>query len=91
MNNGLLPRCWYLAATALGFLAFACIQRPGAESLIPNGGFEQGLQGWSPIWTRDPNVGSVSIDESTRHSGQASAQIKHPNVGVQISPDAPYI
>jgi len=77
MNNGLLPRCWYLAATALGFLVFACLQSPGAESLIPNGGFEQGLQGWSPVWTRDPNVGSVSIDKSTRHSGQASAQIKH--------------
>ncbi|MGC8834033.1 MAG: carbohydrate binding domain-containing protein, partial [Armatimonadota bacterium] len=77
MNNKFQPRCLCLVAAALGVLVFVCLQSSGAGPLITNGGFEQGLQGWSPIWTRDPNVGSVSIDREVYHSGRASARIMH--------------
>jgi len=48
-----------------------------AAPLIDNPGFEQGLSGWSPLWTREAGAGTVSLDVQEKHGGQASARIDH--------------
>jgi len=39
---------------------------------IQNGGFEEGLKGWKPLWTREDNVGKASIDDKIYKNGQKS-------------------
>ena len=46
------------------------------ENLLVNGDFEQGLTGWSPLWSRTPS-GSVALDRNVRHGGVQSAKIEH--------------
>ena len=81
MHVGLPSRCLRLAgpmvAATLGVLVLMGLRTLGAEPLVPNGGFEQGLQGWSPVWTRDAGAGKVSVDRAVYHSGQASARVEH--------------
>ena len=48
-----------------------------SAGVITNGGFESGLAGWRPLWTRDAKVGSLILDSSTSHSGKYSARINH--------------
>lgn len=64
-------------------------------SLVPNNGFEEGLSGWGELWTREPDVGKVVLDDSIRHSGDGSARVEHtgqedwsftPNVKVSVQP-----
>src|SRR5208283_6218688 len=59
----------WLAAMALTLVSSA--------GVITNGGFESGLAGWRPLWTRDAKVGSLILDSSTAHSGKYSARINH--------------
>jgi hypothetical protein len=47
------------------------------NSLIPNGGFEEGLSNWGGLWTREPGAGRVALDDEIRHSGARSARIEH--------------
>ena len=44
---------------------------------ITNGGFESGLAGWRPLWTREAKAGSLAVDRETAHSGKSSARIEH--------------
>ena len=48
-----------------------------SAATIMNGGFESGLAGWRPLWTREANAGSLTLDSSTVHSGKYSARINH--------------
>ena len=48
-----------------------------ASPLIPNGGFEDGLTGWSGLWTRDRDVGSAVVDVQAKHTGKQSVRIEH--------------
>lgn len=57
----------------LWLAGFPCIS---AVSLT-NGGFEAGLTGWRPLWTRDAGVGRLSLDNNVVHSGRAAARVEH--------------
>jgi len=49
----------------------------GQEGTIINGGFESGLEGWRPLWTREAKAGTLAVDRQTSHSGKSSARIEH--------------
>jgi hypothetical protein len=63
----------------VGFLLLSLLPALGAASdnLITNGGFESGLSGWRPAWSRQPGAIKVSIDSRAAHGGTASAKIEH--------------
>lgn len=46
-------------------------------NIVTNGGFESGLAGWRPLWTRDAGTGSLTLDAGTFHGGKFSARIEH--------------
>lgn len=48
-----------------------------AAPLLTNNGFESGLAGWRPLWTREPGTGSLTLDPVTRHDGKQAARIDH--------------
>jgi len=49
----------------------------GSSAAITNGGFEAGLVGWRPLWTRDAKVGTLTLDSQTFHAGSNSARVEH--------------
>ncbi len=57
-------------------LAGVAFASPAARAL-PNGGFETGLEGWRPLFTREPQTGRVTIEREEVHSGLAAARIEH--------------
>lgn len=57
----------------LAALAASC----GAETLPVNGGFEDGLAGWSPLWTREAGAGTLALDAQEAHGGKNSARVEH--------------
>ncbi len=58
-----------------------CFGQAGGDSpvdnLVVNGDFEKGTEGWSPLWTREQNVGKVTIETSEKHGGRQSVRIEH--------------
>ncbi|SPE59213.1 exported hypothetical protein [Verrucomicrobia bacterium] len=54
-----------------------CVAASGRANLVQNGGFESGLTGWRPLWTRESGVGRVSLDRRVVHSGTCAARIEH--------------
>jgi len=67
-NMKTVVRIW-LATLALTFCRGAAI--------LTNGGFESGLGGWRPLWTRDAKVGTLILDSATAHRGKNSARVEH--------------
>jgi len=61
--------CLWLAATIFTFVCSA--------DIVTNGGFESGLAGWRPLWTRDAKAGTLALDDTTAHAGKFSARIEH--------------
>ena len=59
------------------FLSLAALPGFSASLLITNGGFEEGLAGWRPFWTRDARTGSLEFDHQVVHSGTTSARLTH--------------
>ena len=57
-------------------IALAVASAP-EENLITNGDFEQGLVGWSELWTRSPG-GTLALDLQERHGGAQAVRIEHP-------------
>ena len=57
----------------------ATVSVPGfaADTMVTNGGFEDGWSGWSPSWSRVNDVGSAQFDKDQRHSGKQSLRVKH--------------
>jgi hypothetical protein len=47
------------------------------SATVTNGGFESGLAGWRPFWSRDAKAGSVTLDSQVKHTGKSSARIEH--------------
>jgi len=47
------------------------------ESLIVNGGFEAGTDGWLELWTRTPRAGKAALDAQVRHGGKQAVRIEH--------------
>ncbi|MHC4084734.1 MAG: glycoside hydrolase [Planctomycetota bacterium] len=63
------------------FLSLCCKceavpEKVSGENLLTNGDFEQGLTGWSKLWTRTPG-GNAAIDTGLSHGGQRSVRIEH--------------
>ena len=58
-------------------LATAALTMGGRAAIITNGGFESGLAGWRPLWTRDANAGTLTVDSAAFHTGRNSARIEH--------------
>jgi len=58
-------------------LAMAAVGACAGESLLVNGGFEDGLRGWQPLWTRTPNSGTASVDTDLRRDGRQSVRVEH--------------
>ncbi|NOX55033.1 MAG: hypothetical protein GXP27_11480 [Planctomycetes bacterium] len=46
-------------------------------NLVRNGGFEEGLTGWSTFWTRDRGAGRARLDSATKHGGRQSVRLEH--------------
>jgi Glycosyl hydrolases related to GH101 family, GH129 len=59
------------------WLATIALTLGSTAGIVTNGGFESGLAGWRPLWTRDDKVGTLVLDSSTAHSGQQSARLDH--------------
>ena len=49
---------------------------PADENLLVNGGFEQGLAGWTELWTRSPG-GKMELDGDVCHGGSRAVRIEH--------------
>ena len=58
-------------------LSFSISAQTTLTNLIINGGFEEGLTGWSAFWTREPNSGECILDSSDQHSGLKCVKIVH--------------
>ena len=51
---------------------------PGSINAVPNGGFEQGLSMWRPLFQREPGKGIVNlIRNPAPHSGSAAARVHY--------------
>ncbi|MBI5691418.1 MAG: hypothetical protein HZC55_15135 [Verrucomicrobia bacterium] len=48
-----------------------------ASLALPNPGFETGLEGWKPLFTRDPQSGRATPDAGTFHGGRAAVRLEH--------------
>lgn len=79
----------------LFLLSFSCVAAASGGNLVTNGGFESGLSGWRPFWSRQPGTGGVSLDVQTARTGTASARIDHrgtndwsfePDLRVRVEP-----
>ncbi len=57
------------------FLVLAAASAP-QENLLVNGDFEQGLAGWSELWTRTPG-GTLALDRQQPHGGNQAVRIEH--------------
>ena len=60
--------------TALAWIALTAALRAQG---IANGGFESGLTGWRPLWTRTAEAGTLSLDRETVHAGHNAARVEH--------------
>jgi hypothetical protein len=48
-----------------------------AANLVTNGGFESGLAGWRPLWSRETGAGKLDLDIQVFHSGRSGVRITH--------------
>jgi hypothetical protein len=48
-----------------------------AQNLLTNPGFEDGMTGWSDLWTRDAGTGTAVIVNSPVHGGSNALHITH--------------
>jgi hypothetical protein len=55
-------------------LALAVVSR---AATITNGGFEDGLAHWRPLWTREAKAGTLTLDAASAHGGRSSARVEH--------------
>lgn len=46
------------------------------DSLIVNGDFERGREGWSEFWSRTPD-GQAALDAERKHGGRQSLRVEH--------------
>ena len=57
--------------------------RAGAasEQLLRNGDFEQGTEGWDPLWAREAGAVKAVLDTAQRHGGAQALRIEHTGRG----------
>ncbi len=69
---------WKLALVILLFITTVPSSRADTPpNLLTNPGFEVGLTGWEPLWTREPNAGTDAIDTSVSHGSKASLRVNY--------------
>ncbi len=65
------------------------------RNLVRNGGFENGLKGWSPFWTREPGAGTATLERKDCPSGRQCVRLSHtgsqdwsfsPEVSLDVAP-----
>ena len=56
----------------------AALPAASAAFAVANGGFEAGLAGWKPLFTREPQTGQAESDRDQFHAGSGAAKITHP-------------
>ena len=61
------------------WLAILVLTLASGAEIITNGGFESGLAGWRPLWTREANAGSLVLDGRTVHAGKLAARVENPS------------
>jgi hypothetical protein len=80
------------SAIAVLYLVLSCAWAFSGSNLIPNGGFENGLKGWRPFWSRQAGAGTVSLDQA---DGLKMARVEHkggedwsfePDIRVSVHP-----
>lgn len=59
------------------FCLLVCASAHVDANLVQNGGFESGLTGWRPFWSRQPGAGRVIVEDRDVHSGTRAARIEH--------------
>ncbi|HYG34792.1 MAG TPA: carbohydrate binding domain-containing protein, partial [Clostridia bacterium] len=59
------------------FVVFTCAAAVPSGNLLVNGGFESGLAGWRPFWSRETGAGDVALDHNSSKAGTRSARIEH--------------
>ena len=67
--------------SVLLLFALSCVTGRPETNLIGNNGFESGLQGWRPFWSRESGAGKASLDRQETHSGTNSLHIEHTGKG----------
>lgn len=66
------------AGAALPAIAiFAACTASGFAGIVPNSGFEEGFNGWRPLWLRHAGAGTAVLDARTAHTGSNSVRIEH--------------
>src|SRR5690242_1669216 len=60
---------------ALAFIGFFLAAPAWAAAF--NGGFETGLDGWKPLYTREPQTGRVGLEGEDVHSGHGAARVEY--------------
>ena len=53
-----------------------CSAATAADNLLPNGDFEQGLDGWNDFWSRAPS-GSATLKTDGARQGRQAVEIQH--------------
>ncbi len=53
-----------------------CSAATAADNLLPNGDFEQGLDGWNDFWSRAPS-GSATLKTDGARQGSQAVEIQH--------------
>lgn len=61
-----------LVCLAVGFVLPAV----AADNEIVNGSFEQGLEGWNPVWARSGDI-RAELDTASPHGGRQAVRIVH--------------
>lgn len=69
--------CIGLCMASLSESDAPCRTAGEGKNLLKNGGFEAGMDGWNVFWTRDEDVGRVSLDTNERHCGMQGIRIEH--------------
>jgi hypothetical protein len=61
----------------LGVLALIVPFAGPVHGAIANPGFETELAGWRPLFTREPQTGSATVDRANAHAGTAAVRLEH--------------
>ena len=81
MNQQLQTQLPESMRTFLCFLllcvCLSCRAATSSGNLVSNGGFESGLSGWRPFWSRQPGAGQAVVDHTIFRTGAAAARIEH--------------
>jgi len=77
MNRLLTTLCCIKACCAASLAQSPDMARSPGASLLQNGNFENGTEGWNPLWARDPMAVRGVLDTAERHGSTQSLRIEH--------------